>query len=105
MANATSGHGAWRRPVKKVELSLPRPAKYDTPISKAKYATITIITIIGCDTIISLRIIDCVSSLFVQQVWAALSLEACYITGPRCLDFVGALAVFNHLADIAAANE
>ncbi len=36
MANATNAHGACRLPVKNVELSLPRPAKYDTVISSAK---------------------------------------------------------------------
>ena len=36
MAKATSGQGAWRLPVKNVELSLPREAKYDTSISRPK---------------------------------------------------------------------
>jgi len=47
MAKATSGHGALRLPVKNVELSLPREAKYDTKNSNAKYAAIVIITIRG----------------------------------------------------------
>ena len=36
MANATIGHGVWRLPVKKVLLSEPRDAKYDTAMSRAK---------------------------------------------------------------------
>ena len=36
MAKATTGHGALRLPVKKVVLSEPREAKYDTAISSTK---------------------------------------------------------------------
>ena len=49
MAKATTGHGAWRLPVKNVLLSEPREAKYDTAISRAKYPTIVIMTITGSD--------------------------------------------------------
>ena len=49
MAKATSGHGARRLPVKNVELSLPRDAKYETAISTAKYAAIVMMTITDWD--------------------------------------------------------
>lgn len=54
VANATRGHGAFRLPVKNVELSLPRPARHDTNISSAKYAAIVSITIMGVDTVLSI---------------------------------------------------
>ena len=47
MAKATRPQGAWRLPLKNVELSLPRDANQLMPISTAKYATIVIITIVG----------------------------------------------------------
>ena len=36
MAKATTGHGALRLPLKKVELSEPREAKYETARRRAK---------------------------------------------------------------------
>ena len=52
MANATMGHGARRLPVKNVELSLPRDAKYDTIMSSTKYAAMVMMTMTGCDMVI-----------------------------------------------------
>ncbi len=45
MAKATRGQGVWRLPVKNVELSLPREAKWEISISSTKYPAMVPMTI------------------------------------------------------------
>jgi hypothetical protein len=47
IANATTGHGAVRPPVKNVELSAPRELRRPTSISSRKYAAMVRMTITG----------------------------------------------------------
>ena len=52
IAKATRPHGAWRLPLKNVELLLPREANQLMTISSAKYAAMVMITMVGVTVVL-----------------------------------------------------
>lgn len=52
IAKATKPHGAWRLPLKNVELLLPREANQLMTINRAKYAAMVIMTMVGVTVVL-----------------------------------------------------